>query len=101
MKIRSKRIQIFLVIAISLFILALPAYLRCTELSRTKFVPSDLSFENPDQEEGLPDNEKELKVYGPSILLIMLLWGINLFGQTSHLFPRLFSLGLKPPVLRC
>jgi hypothetical protein len=101
MKKRFKRIQIFLVIAISLFILAFPAYLRCTKLSQTKFVSSDLSFENPDQEEGVPDNEKELKVCGPSTLLIMFLLGINLFGQSSHLFPRSLSLRQKTSVLRC
>ncbi len=101
MKKRFKRIQIFLVIAISLFILALPAYLRCTKLSQTKFVSSDLSFENPDQEEGLPDNEKELKVYGPSTLLIIFLLGTNLFEQSSQLFSQAPSLRQKTFVLRC
>lgn len=94
-------IQIFQVIAISLFILALPAYLRCTQLSQTKFVSSDLSFENQDQKEGLPDNDKELKVYGPSTLLIIFLLGINLSEQSSHLFPRSLSLCQKTFVLRC
>ena len=101
MKKGFKRIQILLAITISLFILALPACLRCTQLSQTKLVASDLSFENPDQEEGLPDNEKELKVYGPSTLLIMFLLGINLFEQPSHLFPRSLSLRQKTSVLRC
>jgi hypothetical protein len=96
-----KRIQIFLVIAISFFILAFPAYLRCTKLSQTKFVSSDLSFENPDQEEGLPDNEKELKVYGPSTLLIIFLLGTNLFDQSSHLFSQALSFPQKTFILRC
>jgi len=101
MKKRFKGIEIFLVIAISLFILALPAYLRCTQLSQTKFVSSDLSFENPGQEEGLPDNEKELKVYGPSALLIIFLLGTNLFEQSSYLFSRALSLRQRIVVLRC
>ena len=101
MKERFKRIQIYLIIAISLFILAFPAYLRCTRLSQTKFVSSDLSFENPDQEEGLPDNEKESKGYGPSTLLIRFLWDANLFEQSSHLLPRSLSLRQKTSVLRC
>jgi hypothetical protein len=100
MKKRFERIQIFLVIAISLFILGLPAYLRCTQLSQTKFVSSDLSFENPDQEEWLPDNGKELKVYGPSGFLIFLL-GTNLFEQSSYLFPQALSLRQRIVVLRC
>jgi hypothetical protein len=101
MKKRFKRIQIFLVIVVSLFILALPAYLRCTQLSQTKFVSSDLSLENPDQAEGLPDNEKELKVYGPSTLLTMFLLGVNLFEQSSYLFSQALSLRQRIVVLRC
>jgi len=101
MKKRFKRIQIFLLIAIPLFILVFPAYLRCTKLSQTKFVSSDLSFEYLDQEEGLPGNEKELKVYGPSTLLMMFSWGTNLFEQSFHLFPGSLSLLQKASILRC
>ena len=101
MKKRFKRIQIYLIIAISLFILASPVYLRCTMLSQAKFISSDLSFENADQEKGLPDNEKELKGYGPSTLLITFLGDANLFDQFSHLFPCSPSFRQKTPVLRC
>ncbi len=98
---RLKGIEIFLIIAISLFILALPAYLHCTHLSQIKFVSSDLGFENPVQEEGVPDNEKELKVYGTIPLLIILLLGTNLFELSSHLFPQALSLRQRIVVLRC
>jgi hypothetical protein len=101
MKKKFKRIQIFLVIAISLLILLFPAYLPCINLSQTKSVSSDLSFENPDQEERLADNEEELNAYGPSALLIMFLLDINLFGQSSHFFPRSLSLFQKASILRC
>jgi len=101
MKKRFEGIKIFLVIAISFFILALPAYLRSTRLSQTKFISSDLSFENPGQEEGLPDNEKELKVYGSSALLIIFHLGTDLFEQSSHLFPQSLSLRQIAFVLRC
>jgi hypothetical protein len=98
---RFKRIQIFLALTISLFILAFPAYLRCTQLSQTKFVSSDLSFENLDQEEGLPDNEKELKVFGPTAFLFIGVSGTNLFEQSLHLFSRALSLLQKTSILRC
>ena len=101
MKKRFKGIEILLIIAISLFILALPAYLGCTHLSQTKFVSSDLGFENPDQEEGLPDNEKKLKVYEPSAFLIIFLLGTNLFEQSSYLFPQALSLRQRIVVLLC
>jgi hypothetical protein len=101
MKKKFKGIEIFLVMAISLFILALPAYLLCTKLSQTKFISSDLSFENPSQEEGLSNNEKEWKEYGPSAFFIIFLLGTNLFEQSSHLFPRSLSLWQKAFILRC
>jgi len=101
MKRNFKRIQIFLVIPISLFILAHPAYLRCTQLSQTKFVSSDLSFENPDQEERLPDNEKELRGYGSSTGLIIFGMGTNLFEQPSHLCFQTLPLHQRIVVLRC
>jgi len=102
MKNRFKGIQIFLVIAVSVFILALPAYLRCTQLSQTKSVSSDLGFENPVQEEGVPDNEKELKVHGPSTLLIIFLLGANLFELSSYfVFPQALSFRQRIVVLRC
>ncbi len=101
MKRRFKRIQILPVVTISLFILALPAYLRYARPSHTKLVSSDLSFENPDQKEGLPDNEKELKGYGPSTLLIVLFLGSNPFEQSSYVFSQALSLRERIVVLRC
>jgi hypothetical protein len=101
MKKRFKRIQIFLALTISLFILAFPAYLRCTKLSQAKFISSDLSFENLDQEEGLPDNEKELKIFRPTAFLVIFVSGTNLFEQSSHLFFNTLSPRHKTSVLRC
>jgi hypothetical protein len=101
MKKRFKGIEIFLVITISFFVLAFSAYLRCAQLSQTKFGPSDLSFANPNQEEGLPATEKEGKGYGLSTMLMMSLWGRHLFGPSSHSFPRFLSLRQKSYVLRC
>ena len=101
MKKRFKSIQIFLVIAISFFILALPAYLRCTSFSETKFASSDLGFENPGQENGLPDNGNELKVFGPSAFSTTFLLSTNLFERSSHLFSQALSLRQKTFVLRC
>ncbi len=98
---RLKRIQIFLGTAISLFILVFPAYHRCTQLSQSKFASSDLSFENSGQEQGLPDSQKELKVYGSSALLIIFDLPTNLFEQSLLLFSQTFSLCQKTLVLRC
>ena len=96
-----KPIQIFLGIAISFPILALPAYLRCTQLSQSKFASPDLSFEDSGQEQGLPDSEKELKVYGASALLIISDLATNLFEQSFRFFSQRLFLHQKKLVLRC
>jgi hypothetical protein len=101
MKERFKGIQIFLVIAISLFILAFPAYLRCNELSQIKFIRSDLSFEDPDQEEELSNKEKELKGFVPTAFFTVFLLGIKLLDPSSHLFPLSLSLRQETLILRC
>ena len=101
MKTSFKRVHIFLPVAISLFVLAVPVYLRCAHLPQTKFVSCDLSFENSDQEEGLPDNEKELKVYGLGTFLTVFLFGTNFFYLSFHLFPQVLSLRERIAVLRC
>ncbi len=93
--------QIFLVIAFSFFIMALPAYLRHTNLSETKFASSDLGFENPDQENRVPDNEKELKAFGPTGLFTIFILGTHLSERPSHLFSQILSLRQKNLVLRC
>jgi hypothetical protein len=101
MKKRFEIIQIPLIIIISLFVAAVPSYFRCAKLPQAKFVSSDLSFENPDQGEGIPFNQKELKVYKSTDLLRMVLLGVYPVEQTSHLFARPLSLHHKTPVLRC
>ena len=101
MKERFKGIQIFLAIAISLFILAPPAYSGCHKLSHIKFVRSDLSFENPDQEEDLPSKEKELKGFGPTAFFTVFLPGTKLLGRSPHLVPLPLLLCQETPILRC
>jgi len=101
MKKRFGWVEIFPVIVISVFILTQLACLCWAKLSQTKFTPSDLSFENPDQEDRLPDNEKELKMYGPSTLFMMFLLAITLFNQPFYLSCQALSFRQRIGVLRC
>jgi hypothetical protein len=99
---KFRRIQVPLVIVICFFILALPAYHRCTNFPGTKFTPSGLFFENPDQEYGLPDcGKSELKTFGTTALFTIFLPGTGPSEQSSHLFSRSLSLRQETPVLRC
>jgi len=94
-------IQIFLVIAISSFILAFSTYLRWTQLSQAKFIASDLIYESRDQEERLSDSEKELKVCGSSVPLITFHSSTHPFEQASSLFSETLLLHQKTFILRC
>ncbi len=95
-----KGIQISLVIAISLLILTLTAYLSRARLSQTKSASSNLSLENQDQE-GLPDSQRELKAYGSNALLIIFHFCTNLFEQSSQLSSQTLPLHQKTLILRC
>jgi hypothetical protein len=101
MKKRSKCIQVSLVIAISLFVLALPACLRCSNLSEIKFASSELSFETPDQEIELSDNENEHKTFGPTTFTPIFVPGANFFEQYPDICSHVISLRQTTHVLRC
>jgi len=101
MKKRFKNIQIFLVMAISFFIFALPAYLRCANFSEANFVSADLSFEKPDQENGPSDYGNELMLFGSTAFSITFPPGTNLFEHSSHSFSQALSLHQKTFVLLC
>jgi len=101
MKKRFRRTQIFLVITISFFILALPAYLRYTNLSEADFLSLDLSFESPDQDNVSSDCQNELKVPGPRAFSIIFFPEASLFEQSSHFFSQAPSLDQKTFVLLC
>ena len=98
---RHKGVQDFLIVVASLLILIFPAYLRCNQLSQIKLVSSDIGFENPVQENGVPDDQKELKVYGATSFLVIFLSVTNLFERSFHFFFQSASLFQRIVVFRC
>jgi len=98
---RYRRIERLLAIAICFSILAFPACLRGNKLLQTKFIPSDLSFENLDQEGGLPDHEKEVKVFRPTVFPQLFLLGAPVFEQSFQSFSHTRSPRQDNLVLRC
>jgi hypothetical protein len=101
MKKRFNAIQVFLAIAISLFILAFPTYRRINKLSHIKFVRTVLSFEHPGQTEESSKENKESKGFGLTAFLIVFLPGIKLLGRFSRLFCLPISLHQETLILRC
>jgi hypothetical protein len=64
MKRRLKKNHVFLIIGFSFFVLGFLAYFHCWNLIVADFHFSDLSFENPDQDNLLTDHVNELKICG-------------------------------------
>jgi hypothetical protein len=94
-------IQISLVIVICSFTLVFPAYLRCSNLAGAKLLSTDLSFENPDQEDVFSGQQNEPKTFVSIVFLIKLPPGNNLFAQISRFCSLTSFLDQKTSVLRC
>ncbi len=59
-----KRVEIFAVITISLFIFASPAYLRYATSSEAAFLSSELGFGKADEENKPSDDGNGLNIFG-------------------------------------
>jgi hypothetical protein len=101
MKSRFKKIQIILVIAISLAIPASSAYICYYTVAAADFLSPNLNFETFDQEFLFPTYENELKVFVPGNFLNGFHLIIYLFGQSPLSFSKIFSVDQKTPILRC
>jgi hypothetical protein len=96
---KTKLIQIFLVIVICT--LVSPAYLRCSNLAGAKLLSTDLSFENPDQDDLFSGRQNQLKTFVSTVFLTKFLPGTNLFCQTSRFCSLTPLLNQKTSILRC
>jgi hypothetical protein len=98
---KRKLIQISLVIVICAFTLVFPAYLRCSNLAGAKLLSTDLSFENPDQEDAFFGQQNESKTFVSIVFLIKLPSGTNHFDQISRFCSLTSFLDQKTSILRC
>jgi hypothetical protein len=97
---RLKHIHFVLIIGISLFIPIFLAYTLYVDLSGTVLLSSDMSFEDPDDED-LSTCQNEFKVFVPTVSSNPLLTE-TYFGKGSSLFSSpLTSYTQITPVLRC
>jgi hypothetical protein len=98
---KRKLIQISLVIVICAFTLVFPAYLSCSNLAGAKLLSTDLSFENPDQEDVFFGQQNESNTFASIVFLIKLPPGTNLFDQISRFCSLTSFLDQKTSILRC
>lgn len=97
---RLIHIHLALMLGISLFIPLFLAYSIYDDLSGTVLLSSDLSFEDPEDED-LSTCQNEFKVFVPTVSSNVLLWGTH-FCRGSTLFSSpLTSHTQIIPILRC
>ena len=98
---KRKPIQIFLVVAISAFILIFPAYLRSSNLAGVRLFSTDLSFENPGQDDMFSYQHNQSKAFVSSVLTIKLLPGTIPFDRIARFWFLASFLDQKVLSLRC
>ena len=98
---KSRSIQILLVVVVSFFILFFPAYFHYAHLSEITFFSTDLSFENPDQNDQIQEQQHGSASFSLSVFPTLLLPEANPFTQFYDFFSSALSLGQKTSLLRC
>jgi len=99
MKVKPSRI--FVALVISVFVFLFPAYVRFADLADDDLFPSDLSFENPDDDNPLIDEYKELKVFVSEIFFDIFYLEINTFEHIPSFSFLIDPFDQKPFVLLC
>ena len=99
MKVKLPRILIALTISFLVFLF--PAYLRFADLADDDLFSSDLSFENPDDDNRLIGEHKELKVFASTTFIDKLFLEINTFEHIACFPFSIDPFDPKPLVLRC
>jgi hypothetical protein len=94
-------IQIFLVIAVSTFILVSPTYPRSPNLGGASHLSADLSFESPDQDDIFSDQPGQAKAFLSTTLTTKSLPEAILFDQISRFLLLASFPDHKASILRC
>ncbi len=99
---KRNRIQTFLPIAISLFILVFPFYPRCSYFEEVNAFPTDLGFENPDQDDqfiGYQQNGS--KAFALNFLASGFHLEADVWRYPPYFFTQTTSLDQEDLILRC
>lgn len=98
---KAKLSQIFVALTISLLIFLFPAYLRFADLADDDLFSSDLSFENPDEDNPLIDQHKGSKVFVSATFFDISFLEINTFEYIPRFSFLIDPFDQRPFVLRC
>jgi len=97
---RLKYIHLILILGISLFIPLFLAYSVYVDLSGTRLLSSDMSFEDPGNED-LSTCQNELKVFVPAVPSNPLFPWTHLRTDSSLISSPITLITQNTPVLRC
>ena len=97
---RLKQIHLVLMVGISLFIPLFLAYSLYVDLSGTVLLTSDMSFEDPEDED-LSTCQNDSKNFAPSVFSNPLLSSAHLSKESDPFSSPLTARNQIAPVLRC
>ena len=92
MKERFKKVQTYLAITISAFMLLFPTCLLCSNFAGARLLSTDLSFENPGQEDLFSVEQNGLKGFVSAVFAVK-------FFPRPHLSEQFIRLFFKTPFL--
>ena len=101
MKNKLEKIQSFLIIAISLFLVAYPIHFQYNNLSEIDFLSPDPALETFDLEDQLSDDQDKTKIFWQNSSPVISLFSFFCIGQLPCLSFQIFSLDQPTSVLRC
>ena len=98
---KAKLPRILIALTVSLLVLLFPAYLRFADLADDDLFSADLGFENPDNDNPLIDEHKELKVFVSATFIDILFLEINIFEHIAWFSSFIDQFDQELFVLRC
>ncbi len=98
---KGKPAQTIFVIAISAIIFVSPACLHNSLLAGARLLPTDLSFENPDQDDTLSYQPGQSKALVSSVFAVKSPPGTLLFDRIARLWLLVSFPDRKASLLRC
>jgi len=98
---KKKPIQILMVITISASILVFPACLRSSDLTGIRLLSTDLTFENPNQNDILSYQPGRSRAFVSTMVTFKSLPGTILSNQITHVWLLVSFADQKALLLRC
>ena len=98
---RLRKVHVFFILVVSFFVLGFPAYFHSWISVGTDVHPTDLSFENPDEDHLPTDHPNELKIAATGGWTRVFFLNGNTSEELAAIPSTRPALDKKTPTLRC